>query len=809
MKLRILVIILLLLVTSSATLFLMWWSVQEITYPKEIFQEVEEPVLLEVEPLRSTYVNYKIKGWPQGEISDSMFKKRLLKIIDYEMQDIDSKWSSFEAAPIEGYFSNYMLEINSNPVLRFASSTKAETSIEAIIIYDSNSNLPVHLFDYSEQNLRADFQVCESYKGKGCNYPNKLALNFSSFKEGNYYAQLLTSKGSLSAPIFFGLREEWPIIDKVKDILVVYPSYTWQAYNTQGGESFYTSKPDLLFQVSLDRPVNSSILNDYHNARSSIPFSKLLQDGGYSVLDVTDNDLNNNPDLLKKVKLVVFTSHAEYWTVEVRKALDDYVMNGGKIAAFSGNTGWWQVKEKNNNIYKSGKSIQAEGIYKETGRGFNPWIDNRISNLMGQTYLYGGYSFSSNLKADQIENYFLNEADIESSRAIEVIDSNHPIFKNTGLKSFEQFGGDSDLVFLELDGLPLRGDGKLDRAVYPFFPEEIDILARALIINANVPTPTYTPPGRVQAVAIISEIAHPNDGLVLHLGSIGWYRALANKDQISRKVFLNSVEYLTGKSATFTAKRGNWAMEEINLPKKFVYSPLKKFLHQRKEFQDLVLEDKLIYIDQILKTNSPSSETFAEFIPYVAKGLERKSIVAERISLKTLITNSLFFNAQLTGKSKIVDLFQKTEPITSDLILGSHRELNTSPIANQTIKAILQNWAFWQKNKELSEESCDIFLNASEKGYLPAVDLYKDCNNQVFNTKDMKRYSAELVINEEKKKKYLDALEEKKGEYLAKYEENNSYTLYFKKELKILTIKVLRWFEEITGMNVSLSKKPV
>ena len=81
MKLRILVIILLLLVTSSATLFLMWWSVQEITYPKEIFQEVEEPVLLEVEPLRSTYVNYKIKGWPQGEISDSMFKKRFLRLL--------------------------------------------------------------------------------------------------------------------------------------------------------------------------------------------------------------------------------------------------------------------------------------------------------------------------------------------------------------------------------------------------------------------------------------------------------------------------------------------------------------------------------------------------------------------------------------------------------------------------------------------------------------------------------------------------------------------------------------------------------
>lgn len=61
---------------------------------------------------------------------------------------------------------------------------------------------------------------------------------------------------------------------------------------------------------------------------------------GYTVDVATQHDLHADPDILTKYKCVVFVGHDEYWSWEMRDAVDAYVNNGGHVARFAGNCTW-------------------------------------------------------------------------------------------------------------------------------------------------------------------------------------------------------------------------------------------------------------------------------------------------------------------------------------------------------------------------------------------------------------------------------------------------------------------------------------
>ena len=69
-------------------------------------------------------------------------------------------------------------------------------------------------------------------------------------------------------------------------------------------------------------------------------FARWAEGEGYDFDVIALHDLHQNPDLLKRYACAIFVGHDEYWSAEMRDAVDDYVEGGGKVARFAGNFLW-------------------------------------------------------------------------------------------------------------------------------------------------------------------------------------------------------------------------------------------------------------------------------------------------------------------------------------------------------------------------------------------------------------------------------------------------------------------------------------
>jgi hypothetical protein len=64
---------------------------------------------------------------------------------------------------------------------------------------------------------------------------------------------------------------------------------------------------------------------------------------GYAFDTITQTDLHYRPELLDAYGTVVIAGHDEYWTRQMREAIDRYVDDGGRVARFAGNF-MWQIR---------------------------------------------------------------------------------------------------------------------------------------------------------------------------------------------------------------------------------------------------------------------------------------------------------------------------------------------------------------------------------------------------------------------------------------------------------------------------------
>ncbi len=89
--------------------------------------------------------------------------------------------------------------------------------------------------------------------------------------------------------------------------------------------------------------------------------------------EITDHDLDRNPDLLKGYKAVLINGHSEYWSARAYDGLDNYLKAGGAAVVMSGNTMFWRV------------SFDESGEVME-GRKFGKAIGGRNLAKVGELY---------------------------------------------------------------------------------------------------------------------------------------------------------------------------------------------------------------------------------------------------------------------------------------------------------------------------------------------------------------------------------------------------------------------------------------
>ncbi len=426
----------------------------------------------------------------------------------------------------------------------FCAAEKREM-LDCLVIHDAQTLEQLRVVEFPAGTFSGDAS-CKTFGAGGCEYPKVIDLDTAGLPAGLLIVNLVTVEGRLSQPLQLLLR--LPATERGGPrVALMHPSFTWQAYNTEGGASFYTEAPPRpLFSVSLRRPIDQRAVYDHHNARSCMPFMRLFDEAQIAARHFCNYDLHSDAGFLDDVEVLVLCGHDEYWTKELRANIDAFLARGGRIACFSGNTNWWQTKLLGETLYLSQEGSEApEPEFSGTGYMFQPWIDNPIEPKLGLGYVPGGYSLRYYHTEKQAEERGISPEDYGTSRGITVADATHPIFAGTGLRTGDVFGVNSDVMHVEIDAAFLRADGRLDKTRWKFTPRNLKVLGRSLIFTASFPSMNFDPAGLFHVGAVLVEVpGNKSRGAVIHGGSVGWYRALAQRDPACSRIVANTVRYL-------------------------------------------------------------------------------------------------------------------------------------------------------------------------------------------------------------------------------------------------------------------------
>ena len=241
---------------------------------------------------------------------------------------------------------------------------------------------------------------------------------------------------------------------------------TYHAYNYSGGGNLYVGEwfkdpatKKRVNKVSIHRPgggtggaiphfdANNNLSGsvDFYDAGSprqtfahwDVPFIAWLEKNNYRVDYCTDLDLHEERDLLTNYRLLLSTGHDEYWSDAMRAHVEAFILQGGNVAFFSGNTCWWHIEFRD---FTKG----ADGELHPTAfvRDFETWKKNPENSLTGVSYRNGGGSW---IGAREAVGYTVQNAD-------------HWVYEGTGLSNGDVFGDGEHLVGYECDGALLTRD---------------------------------------------------------------------------------------------------------------------------------------------------------------------------------------------------------------------------------------------------------------------------------------------------------------------------------------------------------------
>ncbi len=226
------------------------------------------------------------------------------------------------------------------------------------------------------------------------------------------------------------------------------------------------------------------------------------------VVDVaTDHDLDIDDDLLDRYRCVALVGHSEYWSGGQRRRLDRYVTNGGHLAIFSGNTGYWKVRWEDDGdtlIAHKWAGETADPLWADpatrpdaTHLWSHPEFARPEAEVTGLSFLYGGY-------------HRLMMCVARGAGGHTVYDDEHWALDGVDLFYGDTFGTEVPLLGYENDGCPIRFDDRglpvPDGGVG--VPQDFRILGFApamLFEPSSSPFPPAIPPENPE---VLAEIAH-------------------------------------------------------------------------------------------------------------------------------------------------------------------------------------------------------------------------------------------------------------------------------------------------------------
>ncbi|WP_457660568.1 N,N-dimethylformamidase beta subunit family domain-containing protein [Sinorhizobium medicae] len=297
-------------------------------------------------------------------------------------------------------------------------------------------------------------------------------------------------------------------------------------------------------------------------------FFRFAERAGYGIDLVSQHELHFSPEILFDYDCVVFVGHDEYWTWEMRDAVDTYVDQGGHVARFAGNfysqtrmedEGRLQVcyKERapaEDPAYKHGNATRATTAWeaREVGRP-----GSQTFGLNGSKGIYAGWMGCAP----------------RGVRGFPIYRPEHWAFAGTGLFYGDVLGAESHIFGYEVDGLDYEIRNGLP---YPSStsgaPDGLEILAVGMAAQAEWSTdlaPEDLTMGdgeaRESAEMLFGDASDVNveklkrgngmivnfkrgKGEVFHAGSCEWVAGLLRQDAMVDRVTGNVLNRFIGRS---------------------------------------------------------------------------------------------------------------------------------------------------------------------------------------------------------------------------------------------------------------------
>ncbi len=326
----------------------------------------------------------------------------------------------------------------------------------------------------------------------GCQWP--VAYEFTipeTWQSGGYLVTLIGQRGDERVEEHHLFMVRRGPNQEQAPILLLCATGTWVAYNDWGGSNHYegiTGADGRQFSpiLSIKRPWTRGFCKLPQGApralpvRQSVPgemvrypymewaysygYSKKYASAGWASyerhfvmwaeangyqLDVaTLHDLDGGASLLDGYQCIVFVGHDEYWSSNMRDAVDTYVDNGGHVARFAGNF-LWQIRLENEGetqvCYKY-TAVETDPVMNTnqqhllTGAWEVPEVNRPGATTFGVNGLKGVYSGLGNCIG-------------RGSGGFTIYRPNHWVFDQAHIGYGDVLGASSRIFGYEVDGL--------------------------------------------------------------------------------------------------------------------------------------------------------------------------------------------------------------------------------------------------------------------------------------------------------------------------------------------------------------------
>jgi hypothetical protein len=218
-------------------------------------------------------------------------------------------------------------------------------------------------------------------------WPTSVSIPITGdFPPGQYLAKINDGWKATLVPLT--VRDD----ESTAPILAISSVLTWQAYNHWGGSSLYRGVGGNALTrsrvVSFDRPYDGSGADNY--LIHEYPLIKLAESKGLDLAYATDIDLDHNPEQVRKHRSITFGGHGEYWTTQMRNAVDLARAVGVNIANFGANAAYWRTRVENNErnvaVWRDTMDPYLNDIAMRTNRWRDGVLPRPESLLFGVQY---------------------------------------------------------------------------------------------------------------------------------------------------------------------------------------------------------------------------------------------------------------------------------------------------------------------------------------------------------------------------------------------------------------------------------------